>query len=96
MNKAVSNVKIYACNKATKHSNTSMNNANPTATGEIHHVLKTKIKPTKLITMMCPAVMFANKRIINANGLVRIPTTSNGTKIMYKAFGAGGAKIWCQ
>ena len=52
-----------------------MNKANPTAIGETSRVSKVKIKPTKLITIMCPAVMFANKRIIKAKGLVKIPST---------------------
>ena len=71
----------------------SMNNANATATGETHNVSKTNINPTKLITIMWPAVMFANKRIIKANGLVKIPTISIGIKIGYNAFGAGGKKM---
>ena len=43
---------------------------------------------------MWPAVMFANKRIISAKGLVKIPTISIGTIIGIKASGTpGGLKI---
>lgn len=43
---------------------------------------------------MWPAVMFANKRIISAKGLVKIPTISIGIIIGIKASGTpGGLKI---
>lgn len=42
---------------------------------------------------MCPAVMFANKRIINAKGFVNIPIISTGHIIGYNALGTGGEKI---
>ena len=45
-------------------------------------------------TIICPAVMFAKRRIINAAVLIKIPAISIGIKIGYKAKGTpGGAKI---
>ena len=55
--------------------------------------LKIKINETKLRMIICPAVIFANKRIIKAKGLVNIPIISIGTIIGYKALGTGGIKI---
>ena len=42
---------------------------------------------------MCPAVIFANKRTIKANGLVNIPIISTGHMIKYNGVGTGGAKM---
>ena len=55
-----------------------MNKTNPTDTGAIKIDLNTKINEIKLNMMMCPAVMLANKRIINAKGIVK---TQNVTEI---------------
>jgi hypothetical protein len=38
----------------------------------------------------------ANKRTINANGLVKIPKNSTGTKIGFTKPGTGGLKICAQ
>ena len=71
-------VKIYACKNATNNSITLINTVNGTATIAITKDLKINIKEIKLNTKMCPAVMFANKRIIKATGLVNIPKISTG------------------
>ena len=71
----------------------SINKEKATDTGAIYMLLKIKIKPMSEMMMMWPAAMFANKRIINANGLVRIPNTSIGIKIGQMAFGACGKKM---
>ena len=55
------------------------------AKGADTQVLATKIIVTKVNIMVCPANILANKRIINAKGLVKIPNISikaiNGFKI---------------
>ena len=61
-----------------------MNNPKAILTGAINTLLKIKIKPIKLKIIMCPAVMFAKRRIIRENGLVKIPTTSIGRIIILK------------
>jgi hypothetical protein len=40
---------------------------------------------------MCPAVMLANNRIIKANGFVKIPINSIGTRIILTNEGIPGA-----
>ena len=54
---------------------------------------KMKINITKQVITMCPATMLANKRTINAKGLVKIPKNSTGTKIGFTNPGTGGLKI---
>ena len=71
MNNDDNNVKIYACNAATSSSNTFINNTNATDTGAIITVLNIKINEIKLKMIMCPAVMFANKRINRAKVLLK-------------------------
>jgi hypothetical protein len=44
---------------------------------------------------MCPADMFAKRRIINANGFVNIPTISIGIMIGIKAMGTPGVAKIC-
>ncbi len=73
-----------------------MNKTNPTDTGAIKIDLNTKINEIKLNMMMCPAVMLANKRIINAKGFVKTPITSIGTIIGQSAKGTGGKKMCFQ
>ena len=41
-------------------------------------------------TIICPAVMLANKRIVNAAGLTSNPINSIGTNIGYNATGTPG------
>lgn len=66
---------------------------NGTETNGITNDLKIKINDNKLKIKICPAVMFANKRIIKANGLVKIPINSIGTINNFKGPGTGGLKI---
>lgn len=54
-----------------------------------------KMMHTNDTAMACPAIMLANRRIISANGLVKIPTNSmrgiNGKA--FNAKGTSGQKI---
>ena len=61
-----------------------MANANPKDSGLPIQLLKININPIKLITTICPACMFAYKRIKSENGLIKIPKISIGIKITYK------------
>ena len=68
MNKADNIVKIYACKAATNNSNTEMNNVIGIDKPDQAIFPLIKMIPTNEITTMCPAVIFANKRIANAKG----------------------------
>lgn len=57
---------------------------------------KMNINITKQVITICPATILANKRTINANGLVKIPKNSTGTKIGFTKPGTGGLKICAQ
>ncbi|MNL50913.1 hypothetical protein D3C87_1739700 [compost metagenome] len=96
MNNAVSKVNIKACKNATSNSNTSMNNTNATETGAMANVSKIKIRQIKLSTMMWPAVMLANKRIINAKGFEITPISSTGIMIGYSHHGTSGKRMCFQ
>ena len=55
---------------------------------------KMKIKEIKQIIIICPATMFANNLIINANGLMNTLKNSTNTKIGFTKPGTpGGLKI---
>ena len=95
MNSAESMVKIYACKKATSNSKVEINKAIGTDNPDHARLSFTKIIEIKDITIMCPAVMLANKRINNAAGLIKIPAISIGTKIGYKAKGTPGGINMC-
>lgn len=73
-----------------------MNITNATDTGAIANDLKMNINEIKLNTMMWPAVMFANKRTINANGLDKTPIISTGIIIGYNHHGTCGTKMCFQ
>ena len=73
-----------------------MNNTNATETGAIAKLLNIKINETKLNTIICPAVILANKRIIKANGLEKIPIISTTHIIGNNQKGTSGLKIWLQ
>ena len=90
MNNAESIVNRYACKKATKSSNTEMNKA--IGTDNIPHaaLLLIKMMDTNAKMIMCPAVIFANKRTIKAKGFVKIPMNSIGIIIGNKAIGTPG------
>ena len=51
------------------------------------------IKEIKQMISICPASMFANNLIINANGFVKIPSISTGTKITFTQPGTPGGFI---
>jgi hypothetical protein len=53
------------------------------------------INEIKLSIIMCPAEMFANNRIIKANGFVKIPTISIGIIIGISAKGTPGGLNIC-
>ena len=61
--------------------------------GAIAKELKIKIKHNKDNTKMCPAVMFAKRRIISAKGFVKTPTISTGIINGFNQPGTGGLKI---
>ena len=56
-----------------------------------------KIMDIRLSTIICPAVIFAKRRIIRAKGLVNIPIISTGIIIGASQTGTPGVlKICCQ
>lgn len=55
-----------------------MNITNKIETGATARDLDMKIRQTRLSTIMCPAVIFAKRRIIRANGFEKIPMISTG------------------
>ena len=83
-------VKIYACNAATKSSNNDRANAKPKDNELPNQFLNMNIKPMILINTMCPAVIFAYKRIIKENGLIIVPSNSMGAKINFIGVGTPG------
>ena len=97
MYSAVNRVKMYACNAATNSSKMEMKSVNKTDAGPTHAVSKMNTRETRLNTMMCPAVMFANKRIIKEKGLVKIPINSTNDRSGLTHPGMPGIqKICCQ
>ena len=95
MNNAESMVKIYACKNATNNSSVEINNAMGTDNADQAMLSFIKMIEIKDITIICPAVRFANKRINKAAGLIKIPAISIGIKIGYKAIGTPGGEIMC-
>ena len=93
MKRALNNVKINACKNPTKISNISIINAKAMDTGATIRDLKIKINDNKLNIKMCPAEIFANKRIIKAKGLDITPMNSIGIIIGFKAIGTAGLNI---
>ena len=96
MNSADNMVKIYACKNATSNSIQSINTTNNTEAGDTASVLKINMSDIKLSTIMWPAVILANKRIIKANGFEIIPINSTGTMMMYNQSGISGVKMCFQ
>ena len=96
MNNADNIVKINACKKATKISNVPIKS--PIGTDKPAQAIDfvAKITPINANTTMCPAVIFANKRMIRAKGFVNVPMISTGIIIGYNAIGTGGSKICFQ
>ena len=67
----------------TNTSNNRINTENAIDTGLIPKpapapikLAKMKIRLTNTVTIMCPAIMFANNRTINTNGFVITPESS--------------------
>ena len=88
-------VKIYACNKATKISNKDNTNAKKNDNGLPIGLLNVYIKAIKLINTMCPATIFAYKRIIKENGLIMVPNNSIGAKTNFINTGTPGIQKIC-
>ncbi len=95
MNKADNIENKYACRKATRTSNKEINKAIGTDNPAQPVDLFKNIIENKAKMIMCPAVIFANKRIINAKGLVKIPTISIGIIIGSNASGTPGVAKIC-
>ena len=102
MNTDESIVNTNACIKATSNSNTFMKMVKNTDTTVIavpiytFTAIVTKIIDTKASNAVCPASMFANKRIVKAKGFTTTPTSSitgiSGTGTLSHA-GTSGQKI---
>src|SRR5680860_408176 len=95
MNKAESKVNMYACNKATNSSIQLIKSTKGIAAIEAHSVSKINIKDIRLNMMICPAVIFANKRIMSANGFVKIPKNSTTANKGFTATGTPGIQKMC-
>src|SRR5690554_109832 len=95
MKSADNMVKMKACKKATNNFNIKRNN-DIGIDSPLHAALpNVKIIPVNDNMIMCPAVMFANKRIIKANGFVIIPISSIGIIIGNNAIGTPGVLKIC-
>ena len=57
--------------------------------------LKIKIKDMRLIKTMCPAEIFAYRRIIKANGLIMTPNSSIGANAIFIGNGTPGIQKIC-
>ena len=54
---------------------------------------KINMSDIKQMMIICPAIMLAKRRIINAKGFVNTPKISTGIKIGFTPIGTGGLKI---
>lgn len=88
-------VNIYACMATTNTSIILIKKENATDTGAIQRLSNINIKEIKLNTIICPAVMFANKRIIKEIGLINIPINSIGAKNNFIGTGTPGIQKMC-
>ena len=68
---------------------------NATETGAIATDLNIKINDIKARTIIWPAVMFANKRIIKEIGFTNIPIISIGAKNIFIGTGTPGIQKMC-
>ena len=90
-------VKMYACNNATKISIIDIKNASTKDKLLPIQFWKTNINPIKLYNTMCPAWMFAYKRISSEKGFINRPKNSIGANIIFNGIGTPGIqKIWPQ
>ena len=99
MNTAVRLAKINACIKATSTSIKYIKTASKTKNGEVPQpkavfiAPKMKMRQMKLRIMMWPEIMFAKRRMIKANGFVKMPSTSTGIIIGFTPIGTGGLNM---
>ena len=93
--KADNMVNIYACMATTNTSIVVIKKENATEIGAIQILSKINIKEIKLSTIICPAVMFANKRIIKEIGFIKIPINSIGAKNIFIGTGTPGIQKIC-
>src|SRR5664279_3417011 len=95
INKAESNVKIYACRNATRTSRQSINITNNTDTGASTSEPNINIRDIRLRLTKWPATIFANNLIISANGFVNKPIISTGIIIGNSQNGTPGVAKTC-
>ena len=99
INTAVRLVNIKAWIKATNTSIKYMNVAKAIETGEKPQPMpllmfaKMKISEIRQIMMICPASIFAKRRMMRAKGLVKIERISTGIMMNFTKPGTGGQKI---
>ena len=72
-----------------------INRENATETGAIAIDLNIKINDIRARTIIWPAVMLANKRIIKEIGFTNIPITSIGAKNIFIGIGTPGIQKIC-
>ncbi len=72
-----------------------MNNEKAIETGAIATDLNTNINDINAKMITCPAVMLANKRIINDIGFTNIPMISIGIKKIFIGTGTPGIQKMC-
>ncbi len=82
MNTAASSEKMNAWMNATRISSTMMKSAMTTGGDGDHDQPNMKISPMSARMMTWPAIMFAKRRIVSANGFVNFPTISTGVMMM--------------
>ena len=79
----------------TNTSITLINTENTLDAGAIQTLFAININDIKLNTIMCPADIFANKRIIREIGLINIPINSIGAKNNFIGTGTPGIQKMC-
>lgn len=86
---------MYACIATTNTSMTLIKSENKTESGATQIVFNININDIRLKIITCPAVIFANKRIINAIGFTNIPIISIGIKNSFIGTGKPGIQNMC-
>src|SRR5687768_17837201 len=81
MNTAASSEKMNAWMNTTRSSRNMMNSAIGMAAKATNQP-NMKIRPMSARMMTCPAIMFANNRMVSANGFVNLPMSSTGVITM--------------
>ena len=72
-----------------------MNTEKITDAGAIHILSAINIREIRLNMIICPAEMFANKRIIKEIGLINIPINSIGARNNFIGTGTPGIQKIC-